>query len=91
MPNFCPADAANEMSMAAQAANASMPRSHEDISFPFGKNKNVPLSRLNDNDVRWFHDAVMRDLADPAKERWRAKATLQLATVEAELRFRGLL
>lgn len=60
------------------------------LSFKFGNNKGVPLSALDDDGVSWYRAAVQRDLADPAKAQWARIATLQLANIEAELRFRGL-
>ncbi len=59
------------------------------LSFKFGNNKGQPLSELDDAAVTWYRAALARDLADPAKAKYAAKATLQLATLDAELRWRA--
>lgn len=65
-------------------------RVHEDISFRFGNDKGKPISTLGEGTLRWYAAALERDIADPAKERWKASATHQLDCVRAELSFRGL-
>ncbi len=61
-------------------------------SFGFGKSKGVPLAEIDENSLTFYRSAFKRDLADqsPEKAKWHGKTTLQLAAVEAELRFRGL-
>ncbi len=75
----------------AEDSQASAPVSHDRaLAFKFGKDKGKPLSALDDNSVSWYRQYLQRDIADPAKAQWARMATLQLATVDAELRFRGL-
>ncbi len=61
-------------------------------SFGFGKSKGIPLAEIDENSLTFYRSAFKRDLADqsPDKAKWHAKTALQLAAVEAELRFRGL-
>lgn len=67
-------------------------RTHEDISFAFGKSKNVPLSKMDENSLSFYAGACKRDLesTDPAKTKWADKTRQQLAAVQAELSHRGL-
>ncbi len=65
-------------------------RTHEDMSFPFGKNKGVKLSAMDAGSLDFYESAFTNNLADMSKAQWHAKTSLQLAAVQAEKRFRGL-
>ncbi len=65
-------------------------RQHEDICFKFGNKKGVPVSQLDEGALRWYAGACERDIADPSKAQWAANAQRQLASIRAELTFRGL-
>lgn len=40
---------------------------------PFGKNKGRPITELNDKSLAWYVEAAQKNIADPAKAKWRAK------------------
>lgn len=67
-------------------------RTHEDISFAFGKSKGIPISKMDENSLSFYAGALKRDLesTDPVKQKWSAKARQQLDAVQAELKYRGL-
>lgn len=60
------------------------------ITFAYGNGKGTPLKDLDDNSVSFYKSGCQRTLADPAKAKFHAKETLNLATLNAELRLRGL-
>jgi hypothetical protein len=40
---------------------------------PFGKNKGTPIGKLDDKQLAWYIGAAEKAVADPTKEKWRAK------------------
>lgn len=60
------------------------------MSFAFGRDKGVPLHKLEEGSLKWFESKLLADIEDPAKERWHEKTRQQLTTLRAELAFRGL-
>lgn len=55
------------------------------MAMGFGKDKGKPISSVDASGLRWYIEAVKRDLADPSKAQWQDKARTQLAALEAEL------
>ncbi len=66
------------------------PTHDRNLSFKFGNGKGQPISALDDNSLSWYRAACQKTLADPTKEAFHRAETLKLATIEAELRWRGL-
>lgn len=56
---------------------------------PFGKNKGMKLSELNDKQLVWYFNAATENIADPAKEKFRAKEQVWLNAISEEMAKRG--
>lgn len=56
---------------------------------PFGKNKGMKLSELNDKQLVWYFNAATENVADPAKEKFRAKEQVWLNAISEEMAKRG--
>ena len=61
----------------------------EDFAMPFGRDKGKMLSTLDVRSLRWWEGVFSRDLDDPEKARFRARAQKQLDAVRARLRNKG--
>lgn len=59
------------------------------LSFGFGSGKGQPISSLDDKSLAWYAGCLERDLTDASKSKWHGKTAQQLATLQAEQRFRG--
>jgi hypothetical protein len=76
---------------APRTSPSSAPAAHNrELSFKFGRDKNTPLHALPEASVRWYADCIAKDIANPGKANFAASNTQALATVQAELRYRGL-
>lgn len=51
----------------------------------FGRNKNQPLKRISEKDLRWYVEALQRSIQDPDKERFIQANMRDLEAVTAEL------
>lgn len=60
------------------------------MAFKFGRDKGKPLSEIEDGSLKWFESKLANDLADASKAQYHAETTQQLATLRAELAYRGL-
>jgi hypothetical protein len=60
------------------------------LTFGFGSGKGQPIGSLDDKSLAWYAVCLQRDLGDPAKAKWHAKTGQQLATIQAEQRFRAM-
>lgn len=60
------------------------------MSFAFGRDKNKPISEIDEGSLKWFESKLLADLDDASKSRWHDKTRQQLTTLRAELAFRGL-
>lgn len=56
---------------------------------PFGKNKGMKLSELNEKQLVWYFNAATENVADPAKEKFRAKEQVWLNAISEEMAKRG--
>lgn len=61
----------------------------EDFAMPFGRDKGRMLSTLDVRSLQWWEGVFRRDLEDPEKARFHARAQKQLDAVRACLRSRG--
>jgi len=52
---------------------------------PFGKNKGMKLSELNEKQLVWYFNAATENVADPAKEKYRAKEQVWLNAISEEM------
>lgn len=59
------------------------------LSFAFGRDKGKALAELEPASLRWYADALNRDLVDEGKAQWHDSARKRLAHVMAELKSRG--
>jgi hypothetical protein len=50
----------------------------------FGKNKGTPLTDLSDKQLDWYIGAARENIANPSKEKWRAKEEARLQGYLAE-------
>jgi hypothetical protein len=81
------------LGVAAQAAEPTptTPPSHDrEFIMPFANKTNEPLHKLSEKSLRWFRDALTKNVSDPAKAQYADNARKQLALIEAEMVFRGL-
>ena len=76
------ADAAEAWGKAKRAAAA--PAS-EGFAIPFGRSKGTPISQATEKDLEWVADALVRSIADPAKERWKRGNEALLEAIQDEL------
>ncbi len=60
------------------------------LSFAYGNGKGQPISALDENSLTFYKNGCLRTLADATKAKFHAKETVNLATLNAELRYRGL-
>lgn len=51
----------------------------------YGRSKGMPIAGASKQDLDFYINGCKRSLADPAKERWRAKEQALLSALEAEL------
>lgn len=56
---------------------------------PFGKNKGMKLSELNEKQLVWYFNAATENVADQAKEKFRAKEQVWLNAISEEMAKRG--
>lgn len=56
---------------------------------PFGKNKGMKLSELSEKQLVWYFNAATENVADPAKEKYRAKEQVWLNAISEEMGKRG--
>lgn len=61
----------------------------EDFAMPFGRDKGRMLSTLDVRSLQWWEGVFRRDLEDPEKARYHARAQKQLDAVRACLRSKG--
>lgn len=61
----------------------------EDFAMPFGRDKGRMLSTLDVRSLQWWEGVFRRDLEDPEKARFHARAQKQLDAVRACLRNKG--
>lgn len=61
----------------------------EDFAMPFGRDKGKLLSTLDVRSLQWWEAVFRRDLEDPEKARFHARAQKQLDAVRACLRNKG--
>lgn len=52
---------------------------------PFGKNKGKPLSELSVKSLEWYLSTALNDLADPTKERFKAKTEAWAEVIRHEI------
>jgi hypothetical protein len=52
---------------------------------PFGKNKGKPLSELSAKSLEWYLSTALADIADPAKERFKAKTEAWAEALRQEI------
>jgi hypothetical protein len=71
-------------------AGGATPTHDRTMFFAFGRDKNKPLSELEEGSLKWFESKLLADLDDASKERWHEKTRQQLTTLRAELAYRGL-
>ena len=57
-------------------------KSGNELSMAFGKEKGVPISKVQDLD--WYINIVSEGIQNPAKQKYRASAEKQLAALQAE-------
>lgn len=70
---------------------AAPPATHDrSLTFAYGNGKGTPLADLDDNSLAFYKRGCLKTLADPAKSNFHGKETLNLATLNAELKWRGL-
>lgn len=55
------------------------------LVMPFGKHKGRPITEVDDRTLLEFEASLERDLADPKKERFHAKAAVDISLVRDEL------
>lgn len=67
-----------------------IPRTHQDMEIRFGSGKGKKLSEIDDASVRFYMKAAREAVNDPTKERFKGANTVELATIQAEARHRGL-
>lgn len=56
--------------------------------IPFGKKKGTPLTQLDARSLNWYLETARAELADPSKERFRAKTEGWIAQLEKEIQSR---
>jgi hypothetical protein len=70
---------------------AARPPVHDrNFVMPFANKEATPLHALSEKNIRWFESALKTSCADPAKANYLASNTQLLATVQAEISWRGL-
>lgn len=52
---------------------------------PFGKNKGKPLSELSAKSLEWYLSTALADIADPTKERFKAKTEAWVEALRHEI------
>lgn len=72
-----------------QAASARQAAHDRSLIYPFGTNKGMPISDVDDKALAFWVGRIHSELSDTTKARWHAKSAQQLATVQAEQRFRA--
>lgn len=75
---------------AEEARNLGAATHDRSMSFMFGRDKNKPLSELDESSLKWFEGKLLGDLDDASKSRWHDKTRQQLTTLRCELAYRGL-
>jgi hypothetical protein len=65
------------------------PSHDRSLSFGFGNGKGQPIANLDDKSLDWYANCLQRDLQDASKSKWHAKTSQQLATLQAEQRYRA--
>lgn len=56
--------------------------------IPFGKKKGTPLTALDIRSLNWYLETARAELADPSKERFRAKTQAWIDQLEKEIQSR---
>jgi len=56
---------------------------------PFGKNKGKPLSELSAKSLEWYLSTALADIADPTKERFKAKTEQWAEVLRHEMALRS--
>lgn len=68
---------------------AGVPNHDRTLTFAYGNKKGVALAELDDASIAFYRSGCAKTLADPAKARFHAKETLNLATLDAEMKWRA--
>lgn len=55
-----------------------------EMVMPFGKQKGLKLTEINDRDLDWYIQATEKSVADPEKAKWKAKEQKRLDLYRAE-------
>jgi hypothetical protein len=55
-----------------------------EVTFGFGRQKGVPISKMEDSDLAWYAEAVAKSVSDPEKVKWKAKNQEGLAAIVEE-------
>jgi hypothetical protein len=77
-PEYTPPPAAPKPAARPQGGNGG------GISFPFGRDKGIPIPQLSDESIGWYSRAMSQAIADPEKARWRGRNEQLLAALLAE-------
>lgn len=70
-------------------APVASPHALEGVVIPFGKKKGTPISTLDVRSLNWYLETGRAELADPSKERFRAKTQAWVDALEKEIQSRG--
>lgn len=71
------------------SAPVASPHALEGVVIPFGKKKGTPISTLDIRSLNWYLETGRAELADPSKERFRAKTQAWVDALEKEIQSRG--
>ena len=71
------------------SAPAHIPQVEEGVVIPFGKKKGIPISTLDLRSLNWYLETARAELADPSKERFRAKTQTWVDALMKEIQNRG--
>jgi ERF superfamily len=75
--------------MAQPVAQTGAPAYDRSMSFGFGSGRGTPISSLDEKSLAWYSSCLQRDLVDASKAAWHDKTRQQLATLQAEIKYRA--
>lgn len=83
-----PAAASVSQAVSAPAPVATAQPADGAVVIPFGKKKGTPISTLDLRSLNWYLETARAELADPSKERFRAKTQAWVDALEREIQSR---
>lgn len=78
-----------KMPQSTSATQSSVRAGHDrSLVYPFGSTKGQPISQVDDKSLVYWMARIEKSLADPGESKWHAKSAQELATLQAEQRYR---